>query len=207
MAEAQEGASIFEGGDGAANEADTTSTSNYQASSTASANVEQLLAQDTEDESLRKYKEQLLGAAAQGDLGDKSDPRKVIGAEFRVIFEDSAVEDVVFALEPSVSGATFSMKEGCNYKFKLSFRIQHEIVTGLKFVNKIKKAIFSDTEELMLGSYAPQSVPHSFEMPKRGWEQAPKGMLARGKYKAVAKFVDSDGVDHACFEYGFQITK
>ena len=92
MAEAQEGASIFEGGDGAANEADTTSTSNYQASSTASANVEQLLAQDTEDESLRKYKEQLLGAAAQGDLGDKSDPRKVIGAEFRVIFEDSAVE-------------------------------------------------------------------------------------------------------------------
>jgi Rho GDP-dissociation inhibitor len=44
-------------------------------------------------------------------------------------------------------------------------------------------------------------------MPKHGWEQAPKGMLARGKYKAVAKFVDSDGTDHAQFEYTFQITK
>ena len=32
-------------------------------------NVEELLRLDAEDESLRRYKETLLGAAAQGDLG------------------------------------------------------------------------------------------------------------------------------------------
>ena len=41
----------------------------YTASEKASGNVNELLAQDNEDESLRKYKEQLLGAAAKGDLG------------------------------------------------------------------------------------------------------------------------------------------
>lgn len=33
-------------------------------------NVQELMAADAEDESLRKYKESLLGAAAKGDLGD-----------------------------------------------------------------------------------------------------------------------------------------
>ena len=126
-----------------------------------------------------------------------------------MLFEDESTEDVVFALEPTaaMSGASFSMKEGCSYKFQLSFRVQHEIVTGLKFRNKVKKSMFSDTEELMLGSYAPQTAPHSFLMPRHGWEQAPKGMLARGKYKATAKFVDSDGVEHAQFGYQFTIER
>jgi hypothetical protein len=77
-------------------------------SSRATKNVAELLAQDSEDESLRKYKvkrapersvyalpilriymqESLLGAAAHGDLGDPTDPRRLIVTEFRVIFEE-----------------------------------------------------------------------------------------------------------------------
>jgi hypothetical protein len=126
--------SIFEGGEGAGPADATTegaaSTSTYQASASASANVDQLLAQDTEDESLRKYKEQLLGAAAQGDLGDANDPRKVIGTEFRVMFEDETLEDVVFVLEPSVSGASFSMKEGFVGHYFLAHRLLKVLVSG-----------------------------------------------------------------------------
>lgn len=38
----------------------------------ATGKVNELMEADAEDESLRKYKEQLLGAAARGDLGDVS---------------------------------------------------------------------------------------------------------------------------------------
>jgi len=41
----------------------------------ASANVDYIMAADNDDESLRKYKEQLMGSAANGDRGDTSDPR------------------------------------------------------------------------------------------------------------------------------------
>jgi hypothetical protein len=36
------------------------------------ASVHELLQKDAEDESLRRYKEQLLGSAARGDLGGAS---------------------------------------------------------------------------------------------------------------------------------------
>ena len=54
---------------------------------TAVKSVAEILATDSEDESLRKYKASLLGAAVNGDLGDTSDPRRVVITEFRVMFE------------------------------------------------------------------------------------------------------------------------
>lgn len=51
--------------------------------------VADILAADAEDESLRKYKDSLLGAAAKGDLGNVSDPRRVVITEFRVMFDPS----------------------------------------------------------------------------------------------------------------------
>ena len=40
--------------------------------------VDAILKQDDADESLQRYKAQLLGAAAKGDRGDASDPRKPV---------------------------------------------------------------------------------------------------------------------------------
>lgn len=58
--------------------------------------VAEIVSADAGDESLRKYKESLLGAAAKGDLGDVSDPRRVAVTEFRVMFEASeGQEDLV----------------------------------------------------------------------------------------------------------------
>lgn len=36
----------------------------------------------------------------------------------------------------------------------------------------------SEEESLMIGSYPPASVPHSFEFPKFGFNEAPKGMVS-----------------------------
>uniref|UniRef100_A0A7S3JZ16 Rho GDP-dissociation inhibitor n=1 Tax=Aureoumbra lagunensis TaxID=44058 RepID=A0A7S3JZ16_9STRA len=173
--------------------------------------VSALLKTDADDESLRKYKEQLLGAAAQGDLGDKNDPRKLIVTEFRVMFNNST-PDIVFSLD-SMAGMMLlkengmSIKEGIEYKFRISFRVQHEILNGLKFCNKIKKMGVTNSDDLMIGSYAPQSAPHVFEFPRHGWMDAPKGMMYRGNYTSQDKFVDSDGVTHLEYSYPLKITK
>ena len=44
-----------------------------------------------------------------------------------------------------------------------------------------------DREETMIGSYGPQKDPHVVVIPKSGWDEAPKGVIARGKYKAISK--------------------
>jgi Rho GDP-dissociation inhibitor len=38
-------------------------------------------------------------------------------------------------------------------------------------------------------------------------EEAPSGMLARGHYNAVSKFVDDDDHTHLLFEWSFDIAK
>lgn len=183
----------------------------YKVSDLASKNVAELLAKDVEDESLRRYKEQLLGAAAHGDLGDSNDPRRVIVTEFRVVFEEN-VPDIVYQLDTEQGLAQLQqtgllIKEGSNYKFCLKFRVQHEIVAGITFVNKVKKGIFSSADEIVIGSFAPQSQPHEFQFPRHGWNTAPKGMMYRGRYSATDRFIDSDGVVHLEYNYSIEITK
>lgn len=38
-------------------------------------------------------------------------------------------------------------------------------------------------------------------------DEAPSGMMARGHYEAVSKFVDDDDVTHLKFEWSFDIAK
>jgi hypothetical protein len=42
----------------------------------------------------------------------------------------------------------------------------------------------------MIGSFGPQKDPHIVEIPRKEWEEAPKGLLARGKYKATSKVMN-----------------
>ena len=85
--------------------------------------------------------------------------------------------------------------------------MQHDIVAGLKFTTRLKKAVFSDEDSVMIGSYPPASTPHVFEFPRHNYSEAPKGMLFRGKYAARNQFIDSDKVNHLEYEYFVTITK
>ena len=133
-----------------------------------------------------QYKESLLGTAIHGDVGNPDDPRRLIVTEFRVLFDPSEnKEDIVHDLSTSeglekLKTGGISLKEGCKYKFRVSFVVQHELIAGVKFVNKVKKAVFSDVEDIMIGSFAPSSVPQAFEFPKFNYREAPSGMLFRG---------------------------
>jgi len=177
-----------------------------------SANVSELLASDAEDESLRKYKESLLGAAAHGDLGDVSDPRKVVLTRFVIAFEPSqqGLEDLVFDLDDKgmalLASDGITLKEGAQFKFRISFRVQHEIVVGLKFVYVVSRLMFSEKEELMIGSYPPGSAPFTFEFPKWEYNTAPSGMMFRGKYKVRCCFY-VNGTVLTEFSYPLNIVK
>lgn len=174
--------------------------------------VEELLAKDAEDESLRKYKEQLLGQAAKGvRSADPSDPRRVVITELRVLFQNRPGGDIVYSLSTpedvrALKSKPFVLKEKCLYRIQVSFRVQHDIVSGLKYINKVYRAgVRVDKDEEMLGSYPPQDVPHTMIMPRREWEEAPSGWLARGSYAAESSFTDDDNVTHLKYDYAFEI--
>lgn len=53
----------------------------------------------------------------------------------------------------------FKIKEGGEFNMKAVFRVQHEVLSGLKYVHVIKrKGIKVDKHEEMLGSYAPNTT-------------------------------------------------
>jgi len=175
--------------------------------------VDELLKMDKSDESLKKYKEQLLGAAAKEVFSPKDDPRRVVIEQMKVTCEGRPGGDIIYTLETKESldkmkENPFALKEGCNYKITVVFRVQHEIVTGLKYVNTVtRKGVKVAKDDTMIGSFAPQKQAYSVVFPRNGWEEAPKGMLARGSYKAKSQFVDDDKQCHLEYEYAFDIKK
>ena len=102
------------------------------------------------------------------------------------------------------------IKEACEYRVKVVFRVQREIVAGLRYVqNSYRKGIKGsyqftvlasclnpplpsytvDKSNLMVGSYGPKTEPHVYQTPV---ETAPSGMMARGQYTVKSKFTDDD---------------
>jgi len=174
--------------------------------------LDELLAADKDDESLRKYKESLLGNADAG-VSAKDDPRRVVVKEMRVRFEDRPGGDIVYTLDSPedlvrMKNTPFTLKEGCNYKIAISFKVQHDIVSGLKYVNFVyRKGIRVAKEDQMIGSFGPQAAPHQVNFPRHGWEETPSGLLSRGSYTAKSQFVDDDNELHLEYEYSFAIKK
>merc|ERR1711916_107608 len=169
-----------------------------------------IMSTDAEDESLKKYKEALLGAAAKGDIpAPADDPRRVVIQSMRVIFEDH--DDVEYDLSSpeqlaAMKDKPFVMKAGCKYKIEIKFRVQHDVVSGLKYVSKVywKGPIAVDTTKQMLGSYGPQHEAHVVTLPQHGWDECPSSCHA---FKAKTTFTDDDKKKHLEYEWRFSIKK
>jgi len=183
----------------------------FKVSDSSSKKVDEILKLDQNDKSLNEWKAKLLGEAVNEDISPKDDPRRVVIKELRIHIEGRP--DVVYTLETKeqvekLKDTPFTLKEGCHYKTSIKFKVQHELVTGLKHVNTVyKKIIKVGKQETMIGSFPPRKEPHEVTIPRREWEEAPKGMMARGKYKANSKFVDDDGQTHLEYDYSFAIAK
>jgi len=176
--------------------------------------MDSIMKMDEEDESLRKYKEALLGKAAlSGTAAPSDDHRRVVITEMRVICKDRPGGDIMYDLhardaEKTLKDKPFTLREKSEYKIQVCFRVQHEIVAGLKFLNTVyRQGVRVAREEEMLGSFPPQPDPHVVVFPRHGWEEAPSGMLSRGSYKGKHRFVDDDGQCHLEYEYSFAIKK
>lgn len=168
---------------------------------------------DANDESLNKWKQSLglnTGKELEVEAGDK---RKVVIISMTLKIEGE--DPVIINLEGEKDYASlkdkkisFKIKEKSIYKLVIKFKVQHEIITGLKYLQGVKKAgITVDKIDEPMGSYAPNTVDKPFY--ERGFDEveAPSGFLARGNYSAVSKFIDDDKFEHLVLPWSFQITK
>ncbi|XP_059486057.1 rho GDP-dissociation inhibitor 1 [Neocloeon triangulifer] len=169
--------------------------------------LDEILAADQEDESLRKYKEALLGESTAGAvIVEPNDPRKVLVKQLALVV--AGRDDVVLDLTGDISQLkkkTFSIKEGVSYRIRIDFIVQREIVHGLKYVQKTSRlGVPVDRMTHMVGSYPPKVEMHSYTTPP---EDAPSGMMARGSYTVQSLFTDDDKSEHLKWEWSFEIKK
>ncbi|KAF5185791.1 Rho gdp-dissociation inhibitor [Thalictrum thalictroides] len=166
--------------------------------------LKEQLEKDKDDESLRRWKEKLLGSL-EGDLNDQREP-EVIFQSIGIITDDCGETTTPLPVDKNHStGVLFSLKEGSEYRLKLTFTVQHNIVSGLRYSNTVWKGpLRVDQNKGMLGTYAPQKEPYTHTLDE---ETTPSGVLARGIYSAKLKFEDDDKRCHLELKYSFEIKK
>ncbi|TPX32791.1 hypothetical protein SmJEL517_g04172 [Synchytrium microbalum] len=171
--------------------------------------LEELQKLDEQDESLKKWKESLgIKAGASEDADTAKDPRKVI--VFSLTLEVKDRTDVVVDISTpeklaALKEKPLTIKEGCEYRLKIKFKVQHEVISGLKYLHSVKRmGVRVDKAEEMLGSYGPAPEPYE---KKFLWEEAPAGMMARAHYSVKSKFVDDDNFTHMEWDWSFDIKK
>ncbi|XP_055313885.1 rho GDP-dissociation inhibitor 1 [Sitodiplosis mosellana] len=167
--------------------------------------IEEIVAADQEDESLRKYKEALLGAAqSETIIVDPNDPRKVIVKKLALCVPGR--DDMELDLSGDISKLkkqVFTIKEGVQYKIRIDFIVQREIVHGLKYVQKTYRMLVPvDKMTHMVGSYPPKAEIQSYTTP---FEEAPSGMMTRGTYSVTSLFTDDDKNEHLKWDWKFEI--
>ncbi|KAA0203939.1 hypothetical protein HAZT_HAZT009292 [Hyalella azteca] len=169
-----------------------------------------IVQQDQEDESLRKYKETLLGASSSAGtpiIIDHSDDRRVLVRQLALVVEgrDDIVLDLAQGDLNKLKDSPFTIKEGITYRIRIDFQVQREIVTGLKYIQRThRKGIQVDKMTHMVGSYAPMEAMQSYTTPP---EDAPSGMLSRGHYTVKSLFTDDDNHEHLKWDWSFDIKK
>jgi Rho GDP-dissociation inhibitor len=102
----------------------------------------------------------------------------------------------------------FVIKEGATFRMRAKFKVQHEVLSGLKYIQVVKRGVIRvSKDEEMLGSYGPNTESHPFYEKRFNPDEAPSGMLARGSYNAFSQFIDDDKQIHLSFEWAFDIKK
>ncbi|KAK0641678.1 immunoglobulin E-set [Cercophora newfieldiana] len=168
---------------------------------------------DQGDESLQRYKESLGLGGGGTDLSDPNDPRVCI--IYSLALHSDGRDPVVVDLsapgsEQTLKDKPFKIKEGAKFTMTAKFKVQHEILSGLHYVQSIKRKgvrLPGGKTSEMIGSFAPNTDKNPVYEKKFAEEEAPSGMLARGHYTAHSSFVDDDKKTHLAFEWSFDIAK
>ncbi|GAU43443.1 hypothetical protein TSUD_335050 [Trifolium subterraneum] len=146
--------------------------------------LKEQIEKDKEDESLRRWKEKLLGCI-ESDLDGQVDP-EVKFHSIGILSEDFGEIVTPLPVEESQNGRTlFTLREGSRYQLKLQFSVMHNLVSGLTYSNTVwKGGLQVDQSKGMLGTFAPQKEPYVYALKE---DTTPSGALARGVYSAKLK--------------------
>ncbi|PHT52448.1 Rho GDP-dissociation inhibitor 1 [Capsicum baccatum] len=159
---------------------------------------------DQEDESLRRWKEKLLGCL-ESDLNGQMEPEVKFHSVGILSSDFGEINTPLPIKEEQSKSVLFTLREGSEYRLKLTFSVLHNIVSGLAYTNTVWKAgLQVDQSKGMLGTFAPQREPYIHMLEE---ETTPSGALARGTYTAKLKFVDDDKRCHLELNYSFEISK
>ncbi|XP_038618846.1 rho GDP-dissociation inhibitor 3 isoform X1 [Tachyglossus aculeatus] len=159
---------------------------------------------DKDDESLAKYKQALLGPVPE--VIDPSLPGVQV-IRLTLVCEEAPgpiTMDLAGDLE-ALKNQAFVLKEGVDYRVKISFKVNKEIVCGLKYLHHTyRKGLRVDKAVYMVGSYGPRAEEYEYQTPL---EEAPRGVLVRGHYRIKSFFTDDDKTDHLSWEWLLHIKK
>ncbi|XP_059925040.1 rho GDP-dissociation inhibitor 1 isoform X2 [Gadus macrocephalus] len=160
---------------------------------------------DQDDESLTKYKKSLLGDAR----GSHDEGGLNVVVTRLTLLCDTAPKPMTLDLQgdlQAVKKQVFELKEGVDYKIKISFKVQREIVSGLKYHQVMsRKGITVDRASFMVGSYGPR--PSQEQEYVTALDEAPRGLMARGTYNIKSSFVDDDQNVYLSWDWSLTIKK
>jgi Rho GDP-dissociation inhibitor len=111
-------------------------------------------ATDQNDESLQKWKKS-LGLGQGKDISDPNDPRRCI--ILSLALEVEGRDDIVIDLRApgaveALKEKPFTIKEGARFRMKAQFKVQHDILAGLKYLQKVTRMGVSEKlQEMMVG--------------------------------------------------------
>jgi len=165
--------------------------------------IKEQLEKDKDDESLRRWKEQLLGGVDLNSVGETLEPDVRITS---LSILSPGRRDIVLPLPvDATKGVWFTLKEGSPYRLKFTFSVSSNIVSGLRYTNTVWKTglkVYRAKE--MLGTFSPQPEPYTYVTPE---DTTPSGMFARGSYSARTKFLDDDRKCYLEINYAFDIRR
>ncbi|GBE79331.1 rho GDP-dissociation inhibitor [Sparassis latifolia] len=179
---------------------------------TAAKSVDEYAKLDAEDESLARWKASLgivPGASSAPATGPKvtvltlelASPTLPPGKKITMNIQSPA--DLANASKNSIT-----IKEGVEYNVRITFKVNHSIISGVRYIQVVKRAGMKvDKLEQMLGSYGPKPDGSAYTK-NFDPEESPSGMLARsGSYHVRSRVVDDDGEVFADWEWSFKLGK
>ncbi|KAL2932302.1 Rho GDP-dissociation inhibitor 1 [Bienertia sinuspersici] len=116
-------------------------------------------------------------------LEKDKDDEKTLEPEVKILnlaIKSPGRDDILLQIPENgkVKGNWFTLKEGSRYSLQFAFRVNNNIVSGLKYTNTVwKTGVKVDSTKEMLGTFSPQAESYKHEMPE---ETTPSGIFARG---------------------------
>ncbi|WVF67431.1 hypothetical protein IAT40_002187 [Kwoniella sp. CBS 6097] len=169
--------------------------------------VAELAALDQEDESLQRWKASLGLGTAGGGGGSKKVVLKTLFLQSPTLPKQITIDLTQGPAElAKLKKEPLTIKEGVEYSVGITFTVENEIVSGLKYLQVVKRTgITVDKTEAMLGSYGPQEAAYTKVFAS---EESPSGMIARsGSYVVRSRVIDDDKHVWLDFEWGFKLGK